>query len=303
MQPWTAQIEVDVATARRLIDQQWPELSGLPLRRLGNGWDNTVFGVGAEKVFRFPRREIAVALVEMEAKVLPWLAPQLPVAIPHPRYFGVASVEFPWPFLGYGFLPGRTACQFGLSVEARTQLAGALGYFLRVLHALDPAPALALGLMPDPFKRFDVAARNEKAMERLEKLQSRGLLPDLGALPEALDAAQGVRLPNDLRIVHGDLYVRHLVINQGLLAGVIDWGDMHLGQPAADLAIVHSFLPPAAHSRFFDAYGAIDEAVWILSRFRAIGHLAAVTDYAREIGDAALLREGILGLGWIAGEA
>jgi len=294
------QIEIDATTARRLIGDQWPQLAGSLVQLIGSGWDNTVFKIGEELVFRFPRREIAVPLLEMEAKLLPWLVPQLPREIPLPVYFGRATAEFPWPFLGYRRVAGETACQLALTPEQRGQMAGPIGHFLRALHALDPSPALARGLRPDPFKRFDVAMRNEKAMERLEKLQDRAGLSGVAKLKRHLSAALVVPLANQLVVVHGDVYVRHLMIKDGLLAGVIDWGDMHLGQSATDLALVHSFLPPEAHSRFFDAYGAIDEATWILSRFRAIGHLAAVTEYAREIGDAALLREGLLGLGWVA---
>lgn len=135
MQPWVPQIEIDTTTARRLIDQQWPQLAGSSVKLIGNGWDNTVFKVVNDLLFRFPRREIAVALLEMEAKLLPWLAPQLPLAIPLPLYFGEPTGEFPWPFLGYRYLPGETACQLGLGEEQRTQLAEPLGCFARAARA------------------------------------------------------------------------------------------------------------------------------------------------------------------------
>jgi hypothetical protein len=52
---WDPEIAVDSALAQRLVAEQFPELARMPMRLLGSGWDNTVFAVGEEWVFRFPR--------------------------------------------------------------------------------------------------------------------------------------------------------------------------------------------------------------------------------------------------------
>ncbi len=106
------------------------------------------------------------------------------------------------------------------------------------------------------------------------------------------------------RLVHGDLYVRHLLVNEQMeLCGVIDWGDVHIGDPAEDLAIAHSFLRPPDHGRFLAEYGEVDTATWTLARFRALQHSAMLAVYAHEFHDGTLLREPVTALRSIARHA
>ena len=72
--PWSPERVVSVELARELIEAQFPQLSPARVAALGEGWDNSVFSVNGEWVFRFPRRQIAVPLIERELRVLPALA-------------------------------------------------------------------------------------------------------------------------------------------------------------------------------------------------------------------------------------
>src|SRR5262249_28090131 len=108
-------------------------------------------------------------------------------------------------------------------------------------------------------------------------------------------------VPRGDTLVHGDLYARHLLVNPAdELAGVIDWGDVHLGDPASDLMIAHAFLPPAAHAAFRRAYGAIADLTWHIARLRALWHTVFVLVYADATQDADLLREGRMALHHLA---
>ena len=98
-------------------------------------------------------------------------------------------------------------------------------------------------------------------------------------------------------MAHGDLYASHLLVDEtAALCGVIDWGDVPVGNPGVDLAIAHGFLPAAARDTFRQAYGPIDEDTWRLARLRALSHAAAVVVYGHDIGDTALVREGLVAL-------
>jgi len=46
-------------------------------------------------------------------------------------------------------------------------------------------------------------------------------------------------------------------------------GDIHIGDPAIDLAIAHSFLPVRAHTLFIKTYGDISANTWALAKLRA----------------------------------
>src|SRR5436305_14041226 len=81
---WDAELTVDEALARRLLEEQFPDVAAQPIVLLGAGWDNTVYTVGEERVFRFPRREVVLPGFRLEIEFLPQLAPLLPFAIPVP---------------------------------------------------------------------------------------------------------------------------------------------------------------------------------------------------------------------------
>jgi aminoglycoside phosphotransferase (APT) family kinase protein len=264
VQPWDAERPIDLQAARALIDAAFPSLAGLPLRPFGEGWDNSAFLAG-DWVFRFPRRKIAVPLLERECDHLPHLQ-QLPLKVPNPELVGRSPDG--WPFAGYRCLPGHPAV--GVGEEIRRRAAAPLGAFVRALHATPP-PA---GMVGDTLGRLDVAAK-------APRLQQAGLShlipPPPGERPRVL--------------CHGDLYSRHLLIDEGGLCGVIDWGDLHLGDPAVDLMVMWSFLPADARADFLSAYGAVDDEMLRLARFRAVFHSLALRDYAVDHGDPLLVAE------------
>jgi aminoglycoside phosphotransferase (APT) family kinase protein len=102
-------------------------------------------------------------------------------------------------------------------------------------------------------------------------------------------------------IVHGDFYVRHLLINgRRQVTGIIDWGDLHIGDPAVDFIIAHSFLPPQVQEAFKKAYGPIDHNSWELARLRAAYHSTNLAVYGQLSQDPMILKEGLLGLEFIS---
>lgn len=296
---WAPEIDVDEDLARQLIAEQFPLLGPKTLRPFGAGMDNAAFLVNDRFVFRFPRREIAVPLLEHETRVLPLLAAHVSTPIPVPVYAGAPSDRYPWLFAGYERLPGTSACSISLSLEEREALAPFLGHFLRQLHAIDPVPAIECGLPGDLIGRFDHARRFALAQERFAMLEDAGAIADTKPFIDFMAATA----PRDLQpsvIAHGDLYARHILVDERhALSAVIDWGDLHYGHPAVDLMAAHSFLPASAHNRFIDAYGGVDARMWELAKYRAIYHCALVAHFASQIGDSALWDAGLTGLRFI----
>jgi len=306
---WTAELSVEPELAKRLIESQFPALTPVSLKLIGEGWDNIVYRVNNDYAFRFPRRQIAVALLETEGRVLPHLVPRLPLSIPEPLFFGQPGPEFPWQFLGYRFVEGQTACKARLSLEERARLAVPLAHFLKALHAIPVGQATEFGVRPDMspgpsgLKRCDIQGRWPIAFENVKKIQALGLFAQCDKLFALLESLKNVKEYGPHRLVHGDLYARHLLVNhERELCGVIDWGDVHVG-PAIDLQIVYSFLPRSAHRDFFDVYGPIDEGTRQVALFRAIYHTTLTNVlYGHDVGDKDLLDEGLLGLRLMVGE-
>jgi aminoglycoside phosphotransferase (APT) family kinase protein len=293
---WKPEEVVTPARAIELIESQFPALAPATLEPLGVGWDNTAFVVNGSHVFRFPRREVASPLLAAEASLLPVVARYLPLPIPAPSLRGQPSARYRWPFLGYPILPGKTACQFQLDEVQRSRLARPLGQFLAALHAFPVELAVAHGATGDTIGRLDLKTRIPRASQMLESTSLKGTL-DPGLVKRAwtlIQASQTIEAPVRQALVHGDLYARHLLLDdQARLCGVIDWGDIHVGHPAVDLSVVHAFLPASARLAFLQAYGhPVDPASWRLARFRALFSALAIVIYGKDVGDASLETEG-----------
>ena len=290
LQPWEAEREVTPELALALVREQFPELAAGRAEPFGSGWDNTAFLVDGDAVFRFPRKQSTVELLERESRFLPHLAGRLPLAVPHPRWIGRPTERFPWPFAGYPRLAGTTADAADLSDGERAAAAEPLGRFLAALHAIPPD---GLALPPDLIGRTAFARRLPELVERLERLCADGRIADpapwLRLFQGELPAPPPWTVP-----VHGDLYVRHLLVDGARrVTGVIDWGDVHAGDPGADLTIAYGFLPPRARDAFFRAYGPADVRTRRVARLRAAFHAPALALYADSTGDEVLLREAL----------
>ena len=280
MAEWDAERQVTPELALELVREQFPGI-GRTIAPFGFGWDNTAFLVDGGIVFRFPRRAIAVPLMEREARLLPRIAPQLPLPIPCPAWIGAPTERFPWPFAGYPMLPGRLA--FGLSDDERRAAAGPLAGFLRALHAI---PTHGLELPGDEWARTDFVRRIPELVERLRGMERGGVIDDCRPWLRLFEAGDLPGPPPRPVLVHGDLAERHLLVDGARrVCGVIDWGDVHQGDPALDLTLLFSFLPARFRDDFLRVYGRVDARTLRTARLRAAFASTSSTYYAYSIGD------------------
>ena len=191
-------------------------------------------------------------------------------------------------------LPGFTACHANLNEKERTALAEPIAQFLAALHAIPPSELAQCHIPGDNRSRIDGTLLTPKIMKNFEELSFLGLLENKQQLESVIQKLQHFRPPHLSCVVHGDFYVRHLLVDKNhQMAGVIDWGDIHLGDPAIDLAIAHSFLPTQAHTFFIEAYGTISEETWALAKIRAFYSSTLLALFGYHSKDPNLLREGL----------
>jgi aminoglycoside phosphotransferase (APT) family kinase protein len=294
---WDADVEIDEALVRALLSEQFPELGAHSTRLVGEGFDNSVWVVDEEWAFRFPRRAIAVPLVAREVSVLPRIAPLLPAPVPVPAFVGTGSELFPRPFFGHRLLSGVEPAEASLTDAQRASLGVGMGRFLRALHdsaTLEAADGECT-LPVDPNRRAEMPYRVQMTRERL------GAIEDLQPatrrrIEQFLVEAEKLAPSTTEVLLHGDLHVRHVLVEQGTLSGVIDWGDVCVGDPSIDLLFVWSVLPPDMRRGFFEEYGAIGDETALRAQVLAI-HLSCVLAlYARDQGLGALERETRAGL-------
>jgi aminoglycoside phosphotransferase (APT) family kinase protein len=291
---WDAEVEVTAERVRELLRDQFPGLVIGGLQLYGEGWDNVAFLVNGSWVFRFPKREAARLAMEHEILCLQALGDDLPLRVPRIEFVGRPQGEYPFPFSGYAELPGRTACSVDWTLPDRMAVAPRLGAFLACLHDETQPLARNAGLPGDLIRRTDLPFRLQGLQERLALLEPSQELPDGERMIEwAGDLARSEPWGGTARVVHGDLYARHLLVDSDQrLTGVIDWGDAHLGDPALDLSVLFGFLPAQARPGFLQAYGEIDMETLRRARFRAMVVGAALVQYGESIGDLPIARAG-----------
>ncbi|MHB8642650.1 MAG: phosphotransferase [Gaiellaceae bacterium] len=296
MPTWDAEAVVDRALAQRLL-AQFDELEVTSLEPLSEGWDRGVWLVNERWVFGFPRRAVVVDGAARELAFLPLLAPLLPVAIPVPVFVGRPTDEFPWPFYGSEFLPGRELCDAALDDVARLGVAVELAGFLRRLHSREVAAAIGADALPiDPTRRTDMASRVPMVRESLADAEHRGLWRPPAYVAELLEEAARLAPAEPTAVVHGDLHFRHVLVDGGKANAVIDWIDLARADPSVDLMLYWSYLPPPARQAFLDAYGDVSDAQLLRARVVALSINAVLALYARDKGLPTIEHEALAGL-------
>ncbi|MFD7874652.1 aminoglycoside phosphotransferase family protein [Streptomyces sp. NPDC059766] len=255
-------LEIDHDLVRCLVSEQHPDLAQLDLYAVDGGWDNQLWRLGDELAVRMPRTERAPSLLRKERRWLPALAPRLPLPVPTPLRTGEPSARFPRPWTIAAWVPGEPADRAPISHGGA---ADTLADFLEALHTAAPADAprsadrgVPLATLTDGFARMleEVVSQGDAAdvQDRVRDIWNEALAaPDWQGPPVWL---------------HGDLHPANVVVSNGTLSGVIDFGDMCAGDPAVDLAAAWVLLPAGAAARFFDAYAPVDEAM--IRRARAL---------------------------------
>ncbi len=227
-----AEVPITPDLVRELLREQHEDLASLAIVEAGEGWDNKQLRLGSEFVVRLPRRQAAVSLIEHEQHWLPLLAPQLPLPVPAPVRVGRPGCGFPWAWSVCPWFHGETAATATADPQALTEQ---LAEFLAALH--QPAPSDA---PVNPF-RTSLASRADVFCERLARV-GRRLDGEL-----AMAAWHAVVAEPDWHgppvWLHGDLHPANLVVHEGRLRAVIDFGDLTAGDPAVDLAVAWMLWP------------------------------------------------------------
>jgi aminoglycoside phosphotransferase (APT) family kinase protein len=256
-----AEVDVSADLVRRLLADQHPDLARLPVEFLANGWDNELYRVGNELVARLPRRALGAQIIINEQRWLPGLAPRLPLPIPYPERTGVPGCGYPYSWSVVPYLPGVPAAQASSFDPAAA--AAAVGGFLGALHVPAPADAPA-----NPFRGVPLA---ERAGTFAANLTLIGGQVDRHAVLRAWDAALAApRYDGPPVWLHGDLHPANILVNDGQVSGVIDFGDITAGDPASDLSVAWMLLPLDWHASFWSAYqaagGRVDDALRVRAR-------------------------------------
>jgi aminoglycoside phosphotransferase (APT) family kinase protein len=280
-------IDVD-SSIRNLLHALWPDLQIKTLNEIETGWDSRVAEVNGSWIFRVPRGEYGAKALAVEQALLPELAGALTAPIPRFEYFSIAP-----PCAGYKKIEGRPLDEVS---ALRGHIAEDLGVFLRALHSVPVDRAGASGVKGVKEWRTDLVTEFADFRDRVLPLIDGKQRPRAAQFIDSFIEDES-NFDFDPAVVHADLGGSHILCGEDRLRGIIDWGDVRIGDPAIDFAWVANEMPAAFVSRLLKSYGPkADEHV--LRRalfFHRIGPWHEVV-YGLDRGGEHFVRSGLAGV-------
>jgi aminoglycoside phosphotransferase (APT) family kinase protein len=252
--------DITPAVAARLVAAQFPQWADLPIVPVAlDGWDNTTFRLGTKLSVRLPSADAYVAQIEKEHRWLPFLARRLPLRIPEPVALGEPDSGFPRPWSIYRWIDGDHATVD--RIANLTTFAGDLAGFLAALYAIDASGGPLAGAHSF-FRGGQVATWDAQSRESIELLADD---IDAEVATEVWDAALASTWDRSPVWVHGDVVGSNLLVADGRLRAVIDFGCTAVGDPACDLVMAWTFFTGESRDVFQGGL-PFDEATWARGR-------------------------------------
>ncbi len=256
-------MNITLRLVKSLIAEQFPCWTALAVTEvLPNGWDNRTFRLGDEMSVRLPSAARYIHQVQKEHDWLPKLAPFLPLPIPTPIAIGVPALGFPWQWSVNGWIEGETAAAG--HIAHLPQFARSLAKFLMALQQIDSTHAPVSG----PGKRGgDLAFYDDETRQAIELIKRgrRGDDLDIEAITNVWNTALESKWTKFPIWIHGDIALGNLLVKNGELSAVIDFGGISVGDPACDLAIAWTAFSGESRKAFRNALN-LDDATWARAR-------------------------------------
>ena len=266
------EVDVDPSVVRRLLETQYPQWADLPINAVqSTGTVNAIYRIGDDLYARLPRLQKWADALDKEREWLPRLAPHLSLQVPQPLAMGEPATWYPFPWAVYRWIDGQPYADELIADER--EAATDLAQFILELRGIHPAADAPRGGRK-PLRELDVVTR--AAIEAA---------PDV-IDSEAAAAAWGRALESPAWSgtpvwIHTDLLRPNLLVDDGRLRAVIDFGAVGVGDPAADVIAAWSVFGTAGRAQFRDALD-VDDGTWSRARGFALHQAALIIPYYRE---------------------
>ncbi len=275
------ELPVDEALVRRLIADQLPQFVGMRVHRLSaSGSSNSLFRLGDELLVRVPRQPGGSEAILKEARWLPLLRNALPVGVPTVVALGHPAHGYPehWSIVRWidgEHPPPATTSNIG----ARSGLAHDLAGVVRALRELGVPPRALRDTALRSYRAGPLTAIDSDIRACAERCRSLPNLElDVDAVLRVWDgamAAAGVGPTPATHWLHGDLVAENLLVRDGRLSALLDFGGLAVGDPTVDLAAAWEVFDQEARNLVRADLG-LDDRAWLLGRAWALA-LAVMT--------------------------
>ena len=274
----TPPLHIDSHLAHLLIQEQFPEYADLPITSVEKqGHDNRTYRLGKSLLIRLPTAESYALKVPKEQALLPKLAPHLTLRIPSPIKMGVASSKYPYSFSIYAWIDGKSLNQIRLDDLQLESIAPDLALFLRELQGIKDVDGPPPG-QHNWWRGDHVSFYGKDAREQIAALST---WLDASKALHLWENASETRWNKEPVWIHGDFAPGNILMHNGKVSAVIDFGGMGVGDPACDLVIAWTLLHAKARKAFIHALN-LDEATWLRARawalWKATFELCSIAD-------------------------
>jgi len=246
------ELETDASLVGRLLAAQFPHWADLPIEPVqSSGTDNAIYRLGDDMAVRLPRIHWATGQPELEHEWLPRLAPHLPLAIPVPLAQGAPGEGYPWQWSIHRWLGGETATLERIADP--DSFAKELAEFVTALQRIDAKDG------PPAGRGVPLAMRDAPTRAAIEELHG---MVDTDAMTAMWDAALQIPEWNGPDVwIHGDLAPGNLLVVDGRLSAVIDFGCLGVGDPACDAIVAWNLLTAETRNAYRAAL-RVDDDTW-----------------------------------------
>jgi aminoglycoside phosphotransferase (APT) family kinase protein len=270
------EVDIDADLVRRLLTDQMPHLAGRTVTPIvSTGTVNAIYRLGSDLYARLPRVDWLAADLDKEWRLLPHLRPYLTLEVPEPVAQGSPTPDYPFRWSVYRWIEGAPYTDDAVTDEG--QAARDLGGFVRELRAVPlDADAPRAGRRPLP----ELTAETRAALE-----SARDVIDADAALVAWDDALGAPAWDGSPTWIHADLLRPNLLVRDGRLVAVIDFGGAGVGDPATDVIAAWSVFGPTGRA----AYRAeldVDDGTWARARGIALHQAALIIPYYAETNRA-----------------
>ena len=248
-------MDITVDLAKKLIFEQFPQWSHLEIKPVKNsGHDNRTFHLGDDLTIRLPSGKEYEPQIQKEAKWLPVLAQPLSLPITAPVAKGKPTPEYPLAWSINRWLVGETVTHTNVDLQ---KFAIELARFLKELEAINAENGPQAGAH-NFYRGGDLAVYIEEFEQALTQLPAG---PQRNHYQDIWTTALATKWEKKTVWVHGDIAVGNLLVNDGHLSGVIDFGILGTGDPACDLVMAWTFFDSKSRKAFKEEMG-LDDTTW-----------------------------------------
>jgi aminoglycoside phosphotransferase (APT) family kinase protein len=270
------EVEIDAGLVGRLVAGQFPALAGRPIRPVrSTGTVNAIYRIGDDLYARLPRMAQWAGDLDREWQWLPRLAPHLSLPVPQPVGRGRPDAGYPFDWAIYRWIEGEPYAD--AVVDDELHAAEALAGFVADLRRIEPGPSAPRGGRR-PLRQLDAMTREALAAGRGDIEADAAL----AAWALALDAPEWDGTPV---WIHGDLLRPNVLVRDGRICAVIDFGGAGAGDPATDVIPAWSVFGALGRARY-RAELKVGDGSWSRARGIALHQAALIIPYYRETNPA-----------------